>query len=82
LGPGVTNPFTRRLEDDFIERFALVGTADEVVARLAELPALGVQRIVVVPGSIDADPSVVAESDARFAEKVLRRLGRRGSGPG
>jgi 5,10-methylenetetrahydromethanopterin reductase len=39
----------RQLEDEFIDRFALVGPAEEVVERLAELAALGIQRIVVVP---------------------------------
>lgn len=67
-------PHARRLENDFIDRFALVGSADEVVDRLAELAALGIERLVVVPGSIDADPALVAESDARFAEEVLPRV--------
>jgi 5,10-methylenetetrahydromethanopterin reductase len=67
-------PHARRLEDEFIDRFALVGSADEVVDRLAELAALGIERLVVVPGSIDADPALVADSDARFAEEVLPRV--------
>jgi 5,10-methylenetetrahydromethanopterin reductase len=67
-------PHAQELEDEFIDRFALVGPADEVVARLAELAALGIARVVVVPGSIDADPALVAESDERFAEEVLPQL--------
>jgi 5,10-methylenetetrahydromethanopterin reductase len=67
-------PHAQELEDEFIDRFALVGPADEVVGRLAELAALGIERVVVVPGSIDADPALVAESDGRFAEEVLPRL--------
>jgi 5,10-methylenetetrahydromethanopterin reductase len=67
-------PHARRLEDEFIDRFALVGPAGEVVDRVAELAALGIERLVVVPGSIDADPALVAESDARFADEVLARV--------
>jgi 5,10-methylenetetrahydromethanopterin reductase len=67
-------PHARRLEDEFIDRFALVGPADEVIGRLAELAALGIERVVVVPGSIDADPAPVAESDVRFADEVLPRV--------
>jgi 5,10-methylenetetrahydromethanopterin reductase len=50
-------PHAQELENEFIDRFALVGPADEVVARLAGLAALGIERLVVVPGSLDADPS-------------------------
>jgi 5,10-methylenetetrahydromethanopterin reductase len=67
-------PHAQELEDEFIDRFALVGPADEGVARLAGLAALGIERLVVVPGSLDADPALVAESDERFAEEVLPRL--------
>ena len=68
-------PHARRLEDEFIDRFALVGSSEGVLERLAELAQLGIERIVVVPGSLDADPTLVAESDRRFAEEVLPKLG-------
>lgn len=64
----------RALEDDFIDRFAVAGPADEVVARLRELGELGLERIVMVPGSLDADPGLVAEANAAFARDVLPRL--------
>jgi 5,10-methylenetetrahydromethanopterin reductase len=67
-------PQAQQLEDEFIDRFALVGSAEEVVERLAELAALGIERVVMVPGSLDADPELVAESNARFAEQVLPQL--------
>jgi 5,10-methylenetetrahydromethanopterin reductase len=75
-----TAPHARELEDDFIDRFALTGPAPEIVDRLAELAELGIERIVVVPGSIDADPSLVEDCNARFAEEVLPRLGALGRG--
>jgi 5,10-methylenetetrahydromethanopterin reductase len=64
----------RRLEDGFLDRFALVGPAEEVLERLAGLAALGIERLVMVPGSLDSDPGLVAESNARFAEEVLPHL--------
>src|SRR5919206_413607 len=72
-------PHARELEDEFIDRFAVVGSAEEVLERLAALAGLGIERIVVVPGSLDADPALVAESDGRFAEEVLPRLGELGA---
>lgn len=65
---------SRRLEDDFIDRFAVVGPAEEVVGRVQELASLGLERIVVVPGSLDSDSALVEETNARFAREVLPRL--------
>jgi hypothetical protein len=57
-----------------IDRFAVCGPADEVVERLAALGELGIERIIVVPGSLDADPAAVEELNQRFAEDVLPAL--------
>lgn len=73
-------PHARRLEDGFIDRFAAVGPAEEVAERLAGLGELGIRRVIVVPGSLDADPGLVEESNARFAEEVLPVLRDRRSG--
>jgi 5,10-methylenetetrahydromethanopterin reductase len=62
------------LPDEFLDRFAVVGPADRCAERLRELLGLGLQRIVVVPGSRDADPQALAESNARFASEVLPAL--------
>ena len=67
-------PAARSLEDEFVDRFAVVGTADEVVARLSALAGLGVERLIVVPGSLDADPEAVAAANERFAAEVLPAL--------
>jgi len=67
-------PHARRLSDDFIDRFAVVGPSDEVAARLAALGELGIERLIVVPGSLDADPAAVEEANARFADEVLPAL--------
>jgi 5,10-methylenetetrahydromethanopterin reductase len=62
------------LPDDFLDRFAVVGDAETCTRRLRELLALGLERIVMVPGSRDADPALVAESNERFASEVLPAL--------
>jgi 5,10-methylenetetrahydromethanopterin reductase len=67
-------PAALRLADEFIDRFAVCGPAGEVIERLAALGELGIDRVIVVPGSLDADPSAVEESNQRFAEDVLPAL--------
>ena len=62
------------LSDEFIDRFGVCGTPDRVAAKLKELTALGLDRIVMVPGSLDANPEAVAESNRLFAEEVLPQL--------
>jgi 5,10-methylenetetrahydromethanopterin reductase len=67
----VDAPHARGLEDEFVDRFAVVGPAYEVAERLQELASLGIARVVVVPGSVDADPERIAASTERFAAEVL-----------
>jgi 5,10-methylenetetrahydromethanopterin reductase len=65
----------RGLGDDFIDRFAVVGNAEEVAGRLREIASLGIERIIAVPGSLDADPELLAESNDLLATAVLPALG-------
>lgn len=67
-------PAASRLEDGFIDRFALAGPAGEVADRIRELAELGLERVIVVPGSLDADPALLERSNVAFAEQVLPRL--------
>lgn len=67
-------PAAQHLGDEFVDRFAVVGTANEVTDRLGALASVGIERVIVVAGSLDADPALVAESNARFAEHVLPAL--------
>lgn len=62
------------LSDEFLDRFAVCGPAEEVAERLRGLAALGLERLVVVPGSLDADPAAIAASNERFATEVLPAL--------
>ncbi len=64
----------RELADEFIDRFAVCGPGPEVAGRLAALAELGIERVIVVPGSLDADPAALDESNQRFAAEVLPAL--------
>jgi 5,10-methylenetetrahydromethanopterin reductase len=64
----------RRMGDRFVDRFAVCGPAGVVAERLADLAALGLSRIVVVPCSLDTEPSAMQASNARFAAEVLPAL--------
>jgi 5,10-methylenetetrahydromethanopterin reductase len=69
-------PRAASLDDDFIDRFALAGPPDRVLEQLAELARMGVNRLLMMPGTLNADPEAVAESNAMFAEEVLPELSR------
>jgi 5,10-methylenetetrahydromethanopterin reductase len=62
------------LPDEFLDRFAVVGPAAHCLDRLRGLLDLGLDRIVVVPGSRDADPALLTAADERFATEVLPHL--------
>jgi 5,10-methylenetetrahydromethanopterin reductase len=55
------------LDDDFVDRFAVVGEPDACAARLLELAALGLERFVITGPTIDADPA-----DAKVAGRLMR----------
>lgn len=63
-----------RLPDEFLDRFTVVGTPDVVIERLRHLASLGIDRFIVVPGSRDADPDLMARSNRLFAREVLPHL--------
>jgi 5,10-methylenetetrahydromethanopterin reductase len=66
--------FARRLDDEFIDAFAVAGPAGTVRRRLSEIAACGIERLIVVPGSLDSDPAAVRESVEQFAAEVLPAL--------
>ena len=47
------------MPDDFVDRFAILGSPEVCVARLHELVALGLDRLVVTGPSFGADPDAV-----------------------
>jgi 5,10-methylenetetrahydromethanopterin reductase len=64
----------RRMDDAFVDRFAVCGPADAVAARLRELAALGLSRLVIVPCSLDTEPAAMRAANERFAAEVLPAL--------
>ena len=64
----------RSLSVSFLQRFAVVGPAGSCASRLTELIDLGLDRVVVVPGSRDSDPELLARTNTAFAELVLPHL--------
>ncbi|MDX6581011.1 MAG: 5,10-methylenetetrahydromethanopterin reductase [Solirubrobacterales bacterium] len=65
---------SQALDDEFIERFAVAGTADQVAERLAAIGELGIERLVIVPCSLDTPAEALERSNERFAADVLPRL--------
>ena len=66
--------FAEQLDDEFIDRFAIAGPADEVCDRLAAVRACGTERLIVVPASLDSDAQAVRRSLQHFARDVLPEL--------
>ncbi|MEM9563207.1 MAG: LLM class flavin-dependent oxidoreductase [Actinomycetota bacterium] len=62
------------LPDEFLDRFAVAGPVDRCVARLGDLVEAGAERLVVVPGSRDADPTAIFANLTTLATEVLPRL--------
>jgi 5,10-methylenetetrahydromethanopterin reductase len=67
-------PQTTLLGDDFVNDFAVVGSAAHCVQRLQELAGIGLHHIVVVGPSRDADPGEALALTRRFAAEVLPEL--------
>lgn len=59
------------LDDAFLDRFTISGTPQHCRTRLAELVELGLDRIILVPGSRDSDPQLLDQSNERIAQEVL-----------
>ncbi len=63
------------LDPGFVDRFAIAGPAAEVGERLAAIAAAArLDRVIIVPGSLDAGHEAVLESIRRFADQVLPSL--------
>ena len=66
--------FARQLDDEFVDRFAVAGPPDEVGERLRAIGACGIERVIIVPGSLDSDPELVRQTTELFAREVLPSL--------
>jgi 5,10-methylenetetrahydromethanopterin reductase len=62
------------LDDDFIDRFGIVGPPARCIERLQGLASLGIDRFIVVGASIDADRTEAERSRTTMVAEVLPAL--------
>jgi 5,10-methylenetetrahydromethanopterin reductase len=62
------------LDADFADRFAVLGPPAHCIARLRELIALGLERLMIVGASVGADREQARACEARFVRDVLPAL--------
>jgi 5,10-methylenetetrahydromethanopterin reductase len=65
------SPQSAHLTAEFVDRFGIVGPPDHCVRRLTELVALGVDRLIVVGPSVDADRDAARTAMRTFADEVM-----------
>jgi 5,10-methylenetetrahydromethanopterin reductase len=65
------SPQTQTLTRDFIDSYAIVGPAQHCEARLRELAALGVERVVVVGPSAGSDRAESGRAQRILTDEVL-----------
>jgi 5,10-methylenetetrahydromethanopterin reductase len=70
----VGSPQAATLTTNFIDRFGIVGDPDACVARLEELSALGLDKLIVTGPTLGADPGEARAARERFAADVLPAL--------
>jgi 5,10-methylenetetrahydromethanopterin reductase len=70
----VGSPQAATLTADFIDRFAIVGTPDACIARLAELVGLGLGKLLVTGPTLGADADEARAARERFILEVLPAL--------
>jgi 5,10-methylenetetrahydromethanopterin reductase len=64
------------LDDEFVDRFGIVGPSEQVAERLSDLVALGLDHVVIVGHSRNTPAEVFAESSRRFCDEVMPRVRR------
>jgi 5,10-methylenetetrahydromethanopterin reductase len=65
------SPQSKHLTDEFVDRFGVVGPPAHCVGRLTELLALGIDRLIVVGPSADADRDQARVAMRTFVEEVM-----------
>jgi 5,10-methylenetetrahydromethanopterin reductase len=67
-------PHAKNLPDDFLDRFAVLGDAEEVGKRLETILQAPIDRLVLVAASPGAEPGLVEQNVARLSQEILPRL--------
>ncbi len=65
----------RALDDAHLDRFAIVGSVNDAVARLHALAAIGLDFVTIAPGSSDMDWETGWKSIERIGREVIPALG-------
>ncbi|MDE3078148.1 MAG: LLM class flavin-dependent oxidoreductase, partial [Chloroflexota bacterium] len=74
-GHGTSSPgHAAVLDDDFVDRFGVVGPSDRVAERLLQLLDLGLDHLVIVGHARDVDFKTLVESVERFGQEVIPSL--------
>jgi 5,10-methylenetetrahydromethanopterin reductase len=60
------------VDDDWLDRFAVVGPAEECAVRLLPILNLGIRRLIIGTRAVGVDPG--EENTARIAEELLPLL--------
>ena len=64
----------KEVPDEFVSRFAVAGPPALCIDRLAEIIDRGLDRLVLLMGSRDADPRHMAASSERISSEVIVKL--------
>ncbi len=64
----------KAMPEDFISRFGVTGSVDYCVERLGRLIELGLDRLVLLTGSVDSDPALTQASFERISNQVFPQL--------
>lgn len=68
------SPQTEVLEDDYIDRFGVVGSPDECAERIQKLATLGLERFVLIGAALGADRDEARLSNRLLATELLPAL--------
>ena len=64
----------KEVPDEFVSRFAVAGPPALCIDRLGEIIGRGLDRVVLLMGSRDADPQHMAASSERISAEVIVEL--------
>jgi 5,10-methylenetetrahydromethanopterin reductase len=62
------------LSDDFVDSYAIVGSPDECLERIAALSDLGLDKLVVVSATAGSDKDLATQATNLLASEVLGKL--------
>lgn len=65
---------TAVLTPEFIDTYGIVGTVDRCAQRLADLAALGLDRMVLLGASAGSDPALMASSRSALETEVMPKV--------